>query len=172
MINKVSHNLHAELALRLLGHQREGSGTTAGGLQAVETFAAQAGITPQEFVLHDGSGLSRQDLVAPAAFVKLLEFAAAQPWGSQFASTLPLAGVDGSLLERFKATPVEGRVQAKTGGMDHVNTLSGYATTISGERLAFSIMVNNHELDHPLAPINQIVEAIVQSGKRRGGGHK
>ena len=172
VINKVSHNLHAELALRLLGHQRAGAGTTAAGLQAVQTFAAQAGITPQEFVLYDGSGLSRQDLVAPAAFVKLLQFAAAQPWGAQFASTLPLAGVDGSLMDRFKASPAEGRVQAKTGSMDHVNTLSGYASTVSGDRLAFSIMVNNHELGHPSQTINEIVEAIVQSGGKRHGGHK
>ena len=90
----------------------------------------------------------------------------------QLAIALPLAGVDGSLLDRFKATPAEGRVQAKTGSMDHVNTLSGYATTISGERLAFSIMVNNHELEHPSQTINEIVEAIVQSGGKRRGGHK
>jgi len=172
LINKVSQNLHAEMALRLLGHERGSIGTTVAGLEVEKQFLTQAGLTSQEYVLYDGSGLSRQDLVAPAGFVKLLQFATSQPWGAQFASTLPVAGVDGSLLDRYKGTPAEGRVQAKTGGMDHVNTLSGYATTLSGERLAFSIMFNNHEVDHPLQPVNEIVQAIVQSSAKRKGGHK
>src|SRR5205823_12707545 len=80
VINKVSQNLHAELALRLLGKLRKGLGTTDLGLQVETEFLTQAGLEPAEYALPDGSGLSRQDAVTPAAMIKLLQYAGAQPW--------------------------------------------------------------------------------------------
>jgi serine-type D-Ala-D-Ala carboxypeptidase/endopeptidase (penicillin-binding protein 4) len=54
-------------------------------------------------------------------------------------------------------------VQGKTGYLGHVNALSGYATTDSGEEVAFSIICNNHNLQskRALDTIDQIVEQIV-----------
>ncbi len=54
--------------------------------------------------------------------------------------------MDGTLKRRLRNTPATGRVLAKTGMLGHVTVLAGYATTQSGARLAFSIMVNNHKL--------------------------
>ena len=74
-----------------------------------------------------------------------------------------MAGVDGSLSYRFRATAAQGRVQAKTGSLGHVNALSGSATTLGGERVVFSILGNNHNLGtaHALRVIDSIVNAIV-----------
>jgi len=71
--------------------------------------------------------------------------------------------VDGSLGERFKNTVVTGRVQGKTGSLGHVNALSGYATTLKGERLAFCIISNNHNMltKRALEVIDQIIEQVV-----------
>ena len=169
VINKVSQNQHAEMALRLIGKQRGGDGSIESGLAIEEQFLAQAGITPQEYSLHDGSGLSRQNLITPAAMVKLLRYVAAQPWAAQFRDTLPVGGFDGSLKDSFKNSPAANHVWAKTGGMDHVKSLSGYATTLSGERVAFSILLNNYSLTEQDAhhAIDQIVEAIVQTPKEK-----
>jgi len=163
VINKVSQNLHAELALRLLGREKGSGGTIEGGLDVVRTFLATVGVKPQEYALYDGSGLSRQNLATPHAVVQLLRYAAAQPWFARYRDTLPTAGVDGSLAERFQGTPAAGNVTAKTGSLGHVNVLSGYATTAKGERVAFSIMSNNHNLvnSRALATIDQMVLAIV-----------
>ncbi|HET8667187.1 MAG TPA: D-alanyl-D-alanine carboxypeptidase/D-alanyl-D-alanine-endopeptidase [Terriglobales bacterium] len=168
VINKVSQNLHAELMLRLLGREKGTAGTIEGGQEVVRGFVAQAGIRPDEYVFFDGSGLSRQNLVTPHAIVKLLVFANAQPWGAVFRDTLPVAGVDGSLSERLKNSVAQGHVQAKTGSLGHVNCLSGYATTLKGEPVVFSIMANNHNLHskRALETIDSIVEAIVQDGKK------
>jgi D-alanyl-D-alanine carboxypeptidase/D-alanyl-D-alanine-endopeptidase (penicillin-binding protein 4) len=165
VINKVSQNLHAELILRLLGHERGRSGTAEGGLEVMRNWLLQAGIQPDEYVFYDGSGLSRENLVTPHAVVKLLSYIASQPWGATYLDTLPVGGMDGSLAERFKAPPTLGRVQAKTGALSHVNALSGYLTNLKGERLAFSIIVNNHLLNSHKATetIDDIVTALVES---------
>lgn len=163
VINKVSQNLHAELALRMLGREKGSGGTIEGGLDVVRTFLAGVGIPPQEYALFDGSGLSRQNLATPHAVLQLLLYAAAQPWFERYRDSLPVAAVDGSLADRFKGTPAAGNVTAKTGSLGHVNVLSGYAKTATGELVAFSIMTNNHNLTdrRALATIDQIVLAIV-----------
>ncbi|HKD81479.1 MAG TPA: D-alanyl-D-alanine carboxypeptidase/D-alanyl-D-alanine-endopeptidase [Candidatus Angelobacter sp.] len=158
--NKTSQNLHAELALRLAGKLAGSGGSFEGGTAAVRQFLIQAGLSTDEFVFLDGSGLSRRDLVAPEATVQLLKYAARQPWGVAFAESLPVGGVDGSLAERFLNTPAGGLVHAKTGSLSHVNALSGYVSTKSGRRLAFSIYCNNHNL--PASKVLGAIDAVVQ----------
>ena len=171
VINKVSQNLHAELMLRLLGREKGTLGTIEGGMEVERGFLAQAGIQPDQYVFYDGSGMSRENLVTPHTIVQLLRYAAEQPWGKTWQDTLAIAGVDGSLASRFKGTVAEGRVHAKTGALGHVNALSGYATTVNGVPLAFSILTNNHKLPskRALDVLDQIVLAIVndQSAGRK-----
>jgi D-alanyl-D-alanine carboxypeptidase/D-alanyl-D-alanine-endopeptidase (penicillin-binding protein 4) len=164
VINKVSQNLHAELMLRLLGREKGANGTIEAGLEVLHGFLTQAGLQPDEYTFYDGSGLSRENLVTPHAIVKLLKYASTQPWFSIYHDTLPIAGVDGSLSERFKASPAQGRVYGKTGSLGHVNTLSGYADTDKAGQVVFSIMSNNHNLSSKriLDTIDSIVEAIVE----------
>lgn len=164
VILKVSQNLHAELALRLLGREKGSAGTIEAGLEVMHGFLTQAGLQNDEFVFFDGSGLSRQNLVTPHAIVKLLRYSSQQPWFSTFRDSLPVAGVDGSLADRMRGTPAQTNVLAKTGSLGHVNTLSGYARTKHGDMVAFSIMGNNHNLASPraLEAIDQIAAAIVE----------
>ena len=166
VINKVSQNLHAELMLRLLGKEKGTSGSIEGGLEVLRGFLTSAGIKPDQFVFYDGSGLSRENLVSPAAVVELLLYANRQPWGKLYEDTLPVSGLDGSLSDRLKTSPAKGMVHGKTGSLGHVNALSGYATTAKGERVAFSILSNNHNLPNRKAidTIDRIVEKIVADG--------
>ncbi|MGA9642603.1 MAG: D-alanyl-D-alanine carboxypeptidase/D-alanyl-D-alanine-endopeptidase [Terriglobales bacterium] len=169
VINKVSQNLHAEILLRLLGRERGTAGTVEGGLEVLRQFLTQAGIASDQYAFYDGSGLSRQNLVTPHAIVQLLRYAASQPWGATYRSTLPVAGVDGSLAERLTSPSLQKRVSAKTGSLGGVRALSGYATTKSGQPVVFSILSNN--LNAPAKrvtdTIDQIVEAIVEDAPTR-----
>jgi D-alanyl-D-alanine carboxypeptidase/D-alanyl-D-alanine-endopeptidase (penicillin-binding protein 4) len=169
VINKVSQNLHAEILLRLLGREKGTAGTVEGGLEVLRGFLNQAGITGDQYAFYDGSGLSRQNLVTPRAMVQLLRYADSQSWGASFRDTLPLSGTDGSLSSRFKNVDVQGRVQAKTGSLGGVKTLSGYATTNRGERVAFSILSNNFNLPDKRIneTIDNIVDQILDDGKPR-----
>ncbi len=167
VINKVSQNLHAELMLRLLGKEKGTSGSIQGGLEVLRGFLMSAGLSPDDFVFYDGSGLSREDLATPEALVQLLVYAHKQSWGELFEDTLPVAGVDGSLADRFKNTPLQGVVRGKTGSLTHVNSLSGYATTQSGDHVAFCIMANNHTMPtkKALDTVDRILVKIVEDGK-------
>lgn len=142
--NKVSQNLHAELFLRTVAREKTGIGSTDAGLWVEQNFLKALGIEEGEVVLSDGSGLSRDDLVTPRAVIQLLRYISQQPWGVDYIATFPIAGVDGTLENRMKDTAASGRILAKTGSLEHVRAMSGYATTAHGEHLVFTIFGNNN----------------------------
>jgi D-alanyl-D-alanine carboxypeptidase/D-alanyl-D-alanine-endopeptidase (penicillin-binding protein 4) len=162
VINKTSQNLHAELLLRLLGKVHGTDGSFAEGSRVVREFLLGAGVEDADFFFYDGSGLSNDDRMAPRAFTQLLAYASRQPWGAAWRATLPVAGVDGTLINRFKSSPLKGHLWAKTGTHNEANALSGYLTTATGKTLAFSILVNGHRpgSEAELKAIDRIAEAI------------
>jgi len=159
---KPSQNLYTELILRSLGEQQRRlsiipASTDAhlpqtnakltsaeAGIEVVKNFLRNAGANAAGIVMVDGSGLSRHDFVTANASVELLTYISQRPYSSAFRDALPIAGVDGTLANRMKGTAATGNVRAKTGTVEAVSSLSGYATSAAGERLVFSIMVNNY----------------------------
>jgi D-alanyl-D-alanine carboxypeptidase/D-alanyl-D-alanine-endopeptidase (penicillin-binding protein 4) len=165
LTNKISQNLHAELLLRTVGQAKTGVGTTDAGLWGEQNFLKSAGIRDGDEVLVDGSGLSQNNLVTPRAMMDLLLYAFRQPWGADFLSTLPVAGVDGTLENRMKGTAAAGQVQAKTGTLEHESSIAGYATTLGGEHLVFAIFGNNNPQRgyDRTAALDEITVAMVES---------
>ena len=141
-INKVSQNLHAELLLRRVGREA-GTGSLADGLAAVGAMMERAGMARHQYDLSDGSGMSTYNRLSPRGVVTFLRWAAGRPWGAAWRASLPVGGVDGTLARRFRGTPLEGRVFAKTGSLNATNALSGYVTAKSGRTLLFSIYAND-----------------------------
>jgi len=141
---KVSQNLHAEMALRAVARARRHIGSREAGLAEGQQFLDELGIGRSSYNFADGSGLSRLDLVSPAAVVRLLEHMYRPSTRDAWVSLLPVAGRDGTLHTRFAGTAAEGRIFAKTGTLSHVAALSGYARRKNGQMLAFSILVNNY----------------------------
>jgi serine-type D-Ala-D-Ala carboxypeptidase/endopeptidase (penicillin-binding protein 4) len=164
LLNKISQNLHAELLLRTIAREKAGVGTTDAGIELEKQFLRAAGIVDGDAVLVDGSGLSRQNLVSPRAVVQMLAYASQQPWGESFRSTLPVAGEDGTLEDRLKGTPAASHLQAKTGSLEHVRGISGYATTLHGENLVFSMLTNNNAAPahEQAAVLDAILTAMVE----------
>jgi len=142
---KWSRNGYAETMLLALSPPGEPQTATAGLAALAETLRAWG--VEDEIATRDGSGLSRYDLVTPHAFTSLLAHIAGDPrLYETFRSTLPEAGVSGSLANRMKGTSAAGRVFAKTGSMTGVRGVSGYLSTTSGEPCVFSILVNNYRV--------------------------
>ena len=154
---KPSQNLYTELILRTLGKVSPPPATTMPsvltqtsadlGLEAVKSFLKTAGLRPEALVLDDGSGLSRNDMITAEASVQLLTFMSKHRYAAVFRDALPIAGVDGTLRNRMRGTPAENNLRAKTGSLSSAASLGGYLTTAAGEKLAFSIMVNNYPRD-------------------------
>ena len=142
-VNKSSHNLSAELLFRTLGSTFGGEGSTDSSVRVMQEAFSEMGILPDEISIHDGSGLSRYNMVKPGHVMKLLEYMYAHPYFIYFYDSLPIAGVEGTVKRRMKDTEAEHQVRAKTGSFKHVLNLSGYITTRNGEMIAFSIMNNN-----------------------------
>ncbi|HKZ81988.1 MAG TPA: D-alanyl-D-alanine carboxypeptidase/D-alanyl-D-alanine-endopeptidase [Pyrinomonadaceae bacterium] len=157
---KVSQNLYTELILRTLGKvisppvsSIPGNSSENAGIEVVKAFLKEAGINPEALVLTDGSGLSRNDMVTADATLALLTYMIRRPQANAFREALPIAGVDGTLRNRFRGTAAESNVRAKTGSLSSAASLSGYLTTAAGENLVFSIMVNNFPEDVEPRPV-------------------
>jgi D-alanyl-D-alanine carboxypeptidase/D-alanyl-D-alanine-endopeptidase (penicillin-binding protein 4) len=149
--DKVSQNLHAEMALRAVGRTVQSTtpsdaarqGTREAGLEELKKFLGEVGVPPEGYSIHDGSGLSRLNLVTPLAVVALLRYMYDGPQRENWMGLLPVGGQDGTLGTRFAGIGTAVRIHAKTGSLSHVAALSGYAQRANGEWVVFSILVNN-----------------------------
>jgi len=155
---KVSQNLHAEMLLRTMARQLSGEGSLETGVGILDNFARGIHISSDRFYFAGGSGLSRDTLVSPDGLIKLLEFMARSNHFKDFFEALPVAGVDGTLADRFEHTLAKRRIHAKTGSMEHVNSLSGYMDLPGGRRLAFVIVANDHAVHSAAA--EQVIDRI------------
>lgn len=166
VVNKESQNLHAEMLMREVAFHEAGIGSQEAAVASMRRFLADAGIESSEFFLRDGSGLSRHNLVAPAATVRLLEYMWDTDDREAYLDSLPVAGVDGTLDWRFRRTAARGQIHAKTGSMSHVLALSGYARAVGGRTLAFAIFANNFGLAS--SSTRHLVDAIAAALVRHG----
>ncbi len=154
-LNKVSDNLYAEMLLRSVALKEKGIGSLAEAMSILEQQLEQWGIEPSDVRLVDGSGLSRLNIVTPRAIAQLLRVAKTRPWFKTFKESFPVAGIDGTLRIRFRGTPAEGKVFAKTGYIGSVVALSGYIQRDEGSEMVFSVLVNHYN-----APTKQVQSAV------------
>ncbi|HEY3741431.1 MAG TPA: D-alanyl-D-alanine carboxypeptidase/D-alanyl-D-alanine-endopeptidase [Bryobacteraceae bacterium] len=144
VIDKISHNLYAEMVLREVGRASTGSGTRQAGIAEVYKLLWDAGVRTECCYFQDGSGLSRQTLISPISAASLLEYMFRSQYRDIWWNLLPIGGVDGTLGRRFDKKPEAKRIRAKTGSIAHVATMSGYAESTSWGPVAFSLLVNNY----------------------------
>jgi D-alanyl-D-alanine carboxypeptidase/D-alanyl-D-alanine-endopeptidase (penicillin-binding protein 4) len=160
--NENSDNLYAEALLRVLGAASSEKGTTwQQGVAALNRTLTGLGVEGDGFQLVDGSGLARYNTIAPLTIVQLLQAMAQQPGFTQYRGSLAVAGRSGTLRSRFRNSPAQGIVQAKTGTLSGVAALSGYISPPQYDPLVFSIVVNQATVDARPA-IDEIVGLLVK----------
>jgi D-alanyl-D-alanine carboxypeptidase/D-alanyl-D-alanine-endopeptidase (penicillin-binding protein 4) len=145
-MNKESNNFIAETILRGLVHGGR-VGTVAGWDDGVETverwIRKKLGLQEKSFVYKNGSGLYDGGRFSAGQVVALLVFMNRHRLKDSYRGTLAICGRDGTLSKRLSKTQHAGRVVAKTGTLNSVSALSGYARNRAGRRMAFSILMNN-----------------------------
>ncbi|MFA7945569.1 D-alanyl-D-alanine carboxypeptidase/D-alanyl-D-alanine-endopeptidase [Pseudomonas brenneri] len=149
---KLSNNSMAEALLKAMGRKQANAGTAAAGVVAVADFLRRQGLDPATLNQVDGSGLSRRNLVSAQNFTDLLLAMGKQPWFNAWYDALPIAGNPdrlngGSLRYRLRGTAAQDNLQAKTGSMGGVSSLTGYITDAAGRRLVFSMLTNNYVVE-------------------------
>jgi D-alanyl-D-alanine carboxypeptidase/D-alanyl-D-alanine-endopeptidase (penicillin-binding protein 4) len=167
-ILNTSQNWFAEMLLKQLGKQFGKGGSWPEGLTVERRFlidSVRADST--QFSLSDGSGLSSSNLVSPLTFTQLLRFMRRHPRAISFTAALPVAGLAGSLRNRFLGTPLAGRIRAKTGSIARVQSLSGYIELGGGKSLTFSIQANHHA-ESGRTMLNAIDSVVVDMAKGSG----
>ncbi|MBW6457836.1 MAG: D-alanyl-D-alanine carboxypeptidase, partial [FCB group bacterium] len=112
----------------------------------MDSLFVQFGIEPGSWIYSDGSGLTRYNYISPQILINILEGMYRSDMRDMWLETFPIAGVDGSLRNRMKGTPAEGRARGKTGTIANSRGLSGYVKTQSGENVVYSFLVNGHVL--------------------------
>src|SRR5947209_9047537 len=136
-----SDNFTAEMLLKQVGAVQRGAGTAGAGVTETRALLTAAGVTLPGVRMVDGSGLSRIDRWTAAGLAAVLRRMWLDPdLRPYITSSLPVAGVSGTLRYRMRNTPADGFVRAKTGTTDNASALSGFV----GNRYFFSVIENGH----------------------------
>jgi D-alanyl-D-alanine carboxypeptidase/D-alanyl-D-alanine-endopeptidase (penicillin-binding protein 4) len=164
----VSDNEAAEVLFRQVALADGGDGSAATARTAVRKALAGAGIDLHGSVLHDGSGLSRENRMDPRLLVDLLRAASSArlPELRPVVTGLPVAGFTGSLAERFAEGDPDGRgrVRAKTGTLTGVSGLAGIAQDLDGELLVFVLLADRVALEDTLDARDALDDAAAALG--------
>lgn len=147
LTNKYSNNLMARHLLLTLGEDRFGRpATLEKGAAALAEWSRQRGLSLQDVVIDNGSGLSRATHITVSQMATVLAAAFHSRYAPEFLASLPLAGIDGTLRSRMKGPPA-GSVRLKTGHLDGVSGVAGYVTTTSGKTFVLVSLVNDARAD-------------------------
>jgi serine-type D-Ala-D-Ala carboxypeptidase/endopeptidase (penicillin-binding protein 4) len=164
--NQESNNIYAEVLLKTVGRVQTPDNLDAriSGITAVKPILFAVGVPPMQYMMVDGSGLASNNRASAEALTKTLQGMAQSPNAQVFRASLPVAGVSGTLKNRFRGTAAQGRLQAKTGTISGVASLSGYLTPLSYPAIAFSILTNysNTSTDTVRSAIDEIVLLMVR----------
>jgi D-alanyl-D-alanine carboxypeptidase/D-alanyl-D-alanine-endopeptidase (penicillin-binding protein 4) len=154
VMNQESNNFYAEQVFRSYGW----GGSARGAAKRTTSFLREAGINTRQLLIHDGSGLSRKDLITPQAMVTLLAHMTEHEEREAFLASLPKGGERNTTLDyRLSRT----NVQAKTGSLEFVRCLSGYTERPNGNRVAFALFANNYT--GPSYQISRTIDDIVRA---------
>lgn len=158
-INKFSNNVMAQQVFLTLGLQQRGQGSFEAAREVVrgwwrERFGGEPPAT------ENGSGLSRSESITAAQLGQLLQSAWASPLMPDYAASLPLLGLDGTLRRQRQNT---GLAHLKTGSLNEVAGMAGYVHGPQGRRWVLVAIAN-----HPRAgAVRNVAQALVQWAARQ-----
>lgn len=142
-MNKYSNNVMARQIFLTLGALKSPPATEESARLQVKTWLEEKGLSFPELVLDNGSGLSREAAISPMHLGKLLLDAYASPLMPTFFSSLPIAGIDGTMKKRLGKTQVKGRAYIKTGSLENVRAIAGLVQAKSGKRFVVVCIVED-----------------------------
>ncbi len=157
-INKMSNNPMTRNLFLNLSAERSMVGTREASSQLVKDYLRSKGLDFPELVMDNGSGLSRRERISPENLAKLLVQGLYAPDAGAWIQTLPVAGAEGTVRNRFRQSELQGRAWLKTGALEDVRGLAGYLISASGKWVVIVLLVN-----HPdAAKTRSVLDALVK----------
>ena len=176
-VNKFSNNVMAQQVFLSLSAQASpfnrslklpGKPRTGSYIRSRETvqhwWRAKVGLRAKAPIMDNGSGLSRTERISAQALTELLMMAANHPSAQVFASSLSVAGIDGTtanMAKRGIAMNALGNAQLKTGTLRDVAAVAGYATGKSGQRYSVVGIINHPNASAARPALDALVEWAV-----------
>lgn len=160
-VNKKSDNFLAEVLFKIVGGNYGKYPVTANSSrEKVMESLKKNGIDNNGFMLNDGCGLSRRNLVTAEGLMSLLIKARQKNYGRTLDSTLAIAGVDGTLRRRMSGTLAQNNLHAKTGTLRNVSSLAGYVSTKNRDLFVFAFIFNGPSVGYYKQVENKIGELL------------
>ncbi len=163
-INKHSNNVMARQLLLSLAMSPTGSPVTAeAGAAQAKAWLETIGVNTQHVVIENGAGLSRQERLSAEALSTVLNHAWRSPYMPEFIASLPIVGVDGTMIRTLKNSAVKTRAHIKTGSLNDVASIAGYVKAKSGRWISVVCMINHAEANSARSSFNELLEWIYEN---------
>ncbi|KWW17997.1 D-alanyl-D-alanine carboxypeptidase [Peribacillus simplex] len=168
---KLSNNSHAEILIKEMGKEAGGEGSWKDGLKVAGNEMKSLGLDMQTIKMRDGSGISQVNMIPANEITRLLYAVQEKTWFPAYLNALPVAGIEnrmvgGTLRKRMKGTVASGNVRAKTGTITGTSSLAGYVTTKRGEKVIFSIILNNFVEEKGITAIQDKIAVMLAEQER------
>lgn len=157
-MDKWSNNVMARQIFLSIDQETPPPLNASASIAWMQSWLTRNGLDASQWVLENGSGLSRVERTTPAQLGALLQTAWRSPRMPEYAMALPVIGMDGTMRSRLKNTPVAGRGYVKTGTLDGVKSAAGYVLDASGKWQAFALIIN----DPHASAAGSVVDAVLQ----------
>ncbi|MES2102978.1 MAG: D-alanyl-D-alanine carboxypeptidase/D-alanyl-D-alanine-endopeptidase [Pseudomonadota bacterium] len=168
IVNKRSDNAMARLLYLTLGAEQAKTGNYQSSLQAANDkiigWFNKHAIDANGMVLENGSGLSRLERISPAQLAALLKVAGNSNWFAEYASSMPIVAVDGTMRKRLKGTAAEGRARIKTGTLKDTVAIAGYVRDSYDENWIVVAMINNDDVSKGRIVLDELLVWVANGG--------
>lgn len=160
-INKWSNNLMArQLLLTIAAEKHSIPATEAKGFAAIKTWLFAKGMAFDELMIENGSGLSRVERISAEHLGQLLVNAFRSPVMPELMASLPILAQDGTVKKRLNDSQTNGRAHLKTGSLNGVNAIAGYAIDANHHRHVLVMLVNHPKAAAAKAAQDALIEWI------------
>ena len=162
-MNKFSLNLFSRnLALTVIKQKTEYDADEFNTDIYFKSWFEKKGINSNEFFIENGAGLSRSSYASTLLFQELLAYIGESVWKSEIISSLPIAGIDGTLKSMFKEKSFSNATHLKTGRLKNVFALSGFMKSSKGEEYIVTFVLNGPQYQSFLKFIEQSLDYLYQ----------
>ena len=163
-MNKYSNNVMARQIFLTMGSLEQIPATEASAQKEVKSWLEGKGLSFRELVMENGSGLSRTARISPEHMGRLLLEAYQGPFMPTFYSSLPIAGIDGTMKKRLKDTDAMGRAYIKTGSLEDVRAIAGLIQGKSGKRYIVVCFINDEKARKAKPFEDRLLEWLEKNG--------